>query len=172
VRLAVISDLHIGADEFDRNAPGFVDFLRFLEDDHDEIILLGDVHDSPTGTKSSRSTSIRSGRERRKPTCGSPIASRPSGCPTSTTTDSGSTTSSCRRVGPHARGAVRELQRWRDVHEYRGLPAPKDVRFDRHAYRALFASAFPRSGGAGRGPGALLELLGRDVVAGHFGGAT
>jgi UDP-2,3-diacylglucosamine pyrophosphatase LpxH len=74
VRLAVISDLHIGADEFDRNAPGFVDFLRFLEDDHDEIILLGDVYDSPTGTKSSRSTSIRSGRERRKPTCGSPIA--------------------------------------------------------------------------------------------------
>lgn len=45
MRLAVISDLHIGADEFDRNAPGFVEFLRFLEEDHDEIILLGDVYE-------------------------------------------------------------------------------------------------------------------------------
>ncbi|MBA0084074.1 MAG: metallophosphoesterase family protein, partial [Acidobacteria bacterium Pan2503] len=40
-RIAVISDLHIGAEDF---APeGFVEFLDYLEREHDEIILLGDV---------------------------------------------------------------------------------------------------------------------------------
>jgi UDP-2,3-diacylglucosamine pyrophosphatase LpxH len=41
MRIAVISDLHIGADEF--SPTGFGDFLDHLEREHDEIILLGDV---------------------------------------------------------------------------------------------------------------------------------
>jgi UDP-2,3-diacylglucosamine pyrophosphatase LpxH len=41
MRIAVISDLHIGADDF--SPAGFVDFLDHLEGEHDEIILLGDI---------------------------------------------------------------------------------------------------------------------------------
>jgi UDP-2,3-diacylglucosamine pyrophosphatase LpxH len=41
MRIAVISDLHIGADEF--SPTGFGEFLDHLEREHDEIILLGDV---------------------------------------------------------------------------------------------------------------------------------
>jgi len=41
MRIAVISDLHIGADDF--SPAGFVDFLDHLERKHDEIILLGDI---------------------------------------------------------------------------------------------------------------------------------
>ena len=41
LRIAVISDLHIGADDF---APtGLGEFLDHLEREHDEIILLGDA---------------------------------------------------------------------------------------------------------------------------------
>lgn len=39
--LAVISDLHIGADDFVPD--GFPEFLDHLESSHDEIVLLGDV---------------------------------------------------------------------------------------------------------------------------------
>ena len=41
MRIAVISDLHIGADDF--SPTGFGEFLDHLEREHDEIILLGDV---------------------------------------------------------------------------------------------------------------------------------
>jgi UDP-2,3-diacylglucosamine pyrophosphatase LpxH len=41
MRIAVISDLHIGADDF--SPAGFAEFLDALEREHDEIILLGDV---------------------------------------------------------------------------------------------------------------------------------
>ena len=41
MRIAVISDLHIGSEDF--SADGFVEFLDHLEREHDEIILLGDV---------------------------------------------------------------------------------------------------------------------------------
>jgi UDP-2,3-diacylglucosamine pyrophosphatase LpxH len=41
MRIAVISDLHIGADEF--RPEGLTEFLDHLEAEHDEIILLGDV---------------------------------------------------------------------------------------------------------------------------------
>ena len=41
MRIAVISDLHIGAEDFVPN--GFGEFLDHLEREHDEIILLGDV---------------------------------------------------------------------------------------------------------------------------------
>jgi UDP-2,3-diacylglucosamine pyrophosphatase LpxH len=41
MRIAVISDLHIGDDDF--SAAGFAEFLDHLEREHDEIILLGDV---------------------------------------------------------------------------------------------------------------------------------
>jgi hypothetical protein len=41
VRIAVISDLHIGAEDF--RPDGFAAFLDHLEREHDEIILLGDV---------------------------------------------------------------------------------------------------------------------------------
>ena len=41
MRIAVISDLHIGADDF--SPTGFGKFLDHLEREHDEIILLGDV---------------------------------------------------------------------------------------------------------------------------------
>src|SRR6202008_2935544 len=41
MRIAVISDLHIGADDF--RPDGFGEFLYHLEGEHDEIILLGDV---------------------------------------------------------------------------------------------------------------------------------
>jgi UDP-2,3-diacylglucosamine pyrophosphatase LpxH len=41
MRIAVISDLHIGAEDF--SPDGFGEFLDHLERDHDEIILLGDV---------------------------------------------------------------------------------------------------------------------------------
>src|SRR5262244_4408262 len=41
MRIAVISDLHIGAEDF--SADGFGEFLDHLEGEHDEIILLGDV---------------------------------------------------------------------------------------------------------------------------------
>ena len=41
MRIAVISDLHIGAEEF--SPAGFGEFLDHLEREHDEIVLLGDV---------------------------------------------------------------------------------------------------------------------------------
>ena len=41
MRIAVISDLHIGAEDF--SPDGFEAFLDHLEHEHDEIILLGDV---------------------------------------------------------------------------------------------------------------------------------
>ena len=41
MRIAVISDLHIGAEDF--RPDGFGEFLDHLEREHDEIILLGDV---------------------------------------------------------------------------------------------------------------------------------
>ena len=41
MRIAVISDLHIGAEEF--RPDGFDEFLDHLEREHDEIVLLGDV---------------------------------------------------------------------------------------------------------------------------------
>ena len=41
MRIAVISDLHIGAEDF--RPDGFGAFLDHLECEHDEIILLGDV---------------------------------------------------------------------------------------------------------------------------------
>ncbi len=41
MRIAVISDLHIGAEDF--SPVGFGEFLDHLEREHDEIILLGDV---------------------------------------------------------------------------------------------------------------------------------
>src|SRR5262249_57149970 len=41
MRIAVISDLHIGSEDF--SADGFGEFLDHLEGEHDEIILLGDV---------------------------------------------------------------------------------------------------------------------------------
>jgi predicted phosphodiesterase len=41
MRIAVISDLHIGAEEF--SPAGFAEFLDHLEREHDEIVLLGDV---------------------------------------------------------------------------------------------------------------------------------
>ena len=41
MRIAVISDLHIGAEEFVPD--GFGEFLDHLEREHDEIVLLGDV---------------------------------------------------------------------------------------------------------------------------------
>lgn len=41
MRIAVISDLHIGADEF--LPTGFGEFLDHLEQEYEEIILLGDV---------------------------------------------------------------------------------------------------------------------------------
>jgi predicted phosphodiesterase len=41
MRIAVISDLHIGAEDF--RPDGFGEFLDHLEGEHDEIILLGDV---------------------------------------------------------------------------------------------------------------------------------
>src|SRR5262245_66410288 len=41
MRIAVISDLHIGAEDF--SPGGFGEFLDHLEREHDEIILLGDV---------------------------------------------------------------------------------------------------------------------------------
>ena len=41
MRIAVISDLHIGAEDF--RPDGFGEFLDHLEREHDEIMLLGDV---------------------------------------------------------------------------------------------------------------------------------
>jgi UDP-2,3-diacylglucosamine pyrophosphatase LpxH len=41
MRIAVISDLHIGAEDF--LPDGFGEFLDHLEREHDEIVLLGDV---------------------------------------------------------------------------------------------------------------------------------
>ena len=41
MRIAVISDLHIGAEDWE--PAGFAEFLEHLEREHDEIILLGDV---------------------------------------------------------------------------------------------------------------------------------
>jgi UDP-2,3-diacylglucosamine pyrophosphatase LpxH len=41
MRIAVISDLHIGAEDFVPD--GFGEFLDHLEREHDEIVLLGDV---------------------------------------------------------------------------------------------------------------------------------
>ena len=41
MRIAVISDLHIGSEDF--RPDGFGEFLDHLEREHDEIILLGDV---------------------------------------------------------------------------------------------------------------------------------
>lgn len=41
MRIAVISDLHIGAEDF--RPDGFGEFLDHLEREHDEIVLLGDV---------------------------------------------------------------------------------------------------------------------------------
>lgn len=45
MRLAVISDLHIGSEQFAANRPHFADFLAFLEATHDEIIVLGDLYE-------------------------------------------------------------------------------------------------------------------------------
>jgi len=57
MRIAVISDLHIGDERFYKNVNGFTDFLDHLEKHHDEIILLGDIVETyfrvyPWGTAS------------------------------------------------------------------------------------------------------------------------
>ncbi|MBN1531303.1 MAG: metallophosphoesterase family protein [Spirochaetes bacterium] len=46
MRYAVISDLHMGSEEFEQNLRGFERFLDHLERRHDEIILLGDVFET------------------------------------------------------------------------------------------------------------------------------
>lgn len=52
--LAVISDLHLGAggstDAFGHHDSDFLRFLRFLEQDFERIVLLGDVWETLTGT--------------------------------------------------------------------------------------------------------------------------
>jgi predicted phosphodiesterase len=50
MRIAVISDLHLGpgdeTERFGHDDHEFVRFLRFLEQDHQEIVLLGDVYEA------------------------------------------------------------------------------------------------------------------------------
>lgn len=52
MRLAVISDLHLGpgdaSDSFGHNDDAFVSFLRRLEDDFEHIVLLGDIWETLT----------------------------------------------------------------------------------------------------------------------------
>ncbi len=43
MKIVILSDLHIGSVEFEKNLPGFADFLDHLERDHESIILAGDV---------------------------------------------------------------------------------------------------------------------------------
>jgi len=58
MRLAVISDLHLGrgdaADRFGHDDGEFVRFLRALEADHERIVLLGDVYETLTSEHPSR----------------------------------------------------------------------------------------------------------------------
>ena len=60
MRIAVISDLHIGtrahSDTFQHDPTDFQRFLDVLERDHDHIVLLGDVYQcdhgwSPTNSR-------------------------------------------------------------------------------------------------------------------------
>ncbi len=52
MRLAVISDLHLGrrdaVDPFGHEDEAFLRFLRFLEDSFDRIVLLGDIYETLT----------------------------------------------------------------------------------------------------------------------------
>ena len=46
MKIAVISDLHVGGEAFAENARGYEQFLNHLEKTHDEIILLGDIFEA------------------------------------------------------------------------------------------------------------------------------
>ncbi|MFN3198261.1 MAG: metallophosphoesterase family protein [Bradymonadia bacterium] len=52
MRIAVISDLHLGideiTDEFGHDDAEFLKFLDFLEADHEQIVLLGDIYETLT----------------------------------------------------------------------------------------------------------------------------
>jgi predicted phosphodiesterase len=52
VRIAVISDLHLGreaaTERLGHDDAEFVRFLRFLEGDHEQIVLLGDIYETLT----------------------------------------------------------------------------------------------------------------------------
>lgn len=52
MRIAVISDLHLGlddlTDEFGHDDGEFLKFLDFLEDDHEQVVLLGDIYETLT----------------------------------------------------------------------------------------------------------------------------
>lgn len=46
MKIAVLSDIHIGAERFNSHAHRFVEFLEYLESYYDRIILLGDIFET------------------------------------------------------------------------------------------------------------------------------